>query len=161
MSIFSVGFGRFSFIPPSCLLGFRKNSDTSFIRDTRVSALMTFKFFNCLMCIYFLLVSLFVIYFKCLLVKTYALTFYVPYVFVCFYLSYINHITSCIFRFSNEEEKQILRLRLIMKNNVRYVEALKCIERLKELQRSSQQIIASFFSFFCVPTRRFLVGSRH
>ena len=50
------------FIPPSCLLDFRNNSNTSFIRDIRnirVSALTTFIFFTCLMCIYLLLVSSF------------------------------------------------------------------------------------------------------
>ena len=51
------------FTPPPCLLDFSTNSDTLFIRETRVTALTTFTFFARLMCIYFLPVSiLYVLY---------------------------------------------------------------------------------------------------
>ena len=43
--------------------------------------------------------------------------------------------------------RKIPRLRLFMNNNVRYMAALTCIERLTELQRSCQQVVA-FLSFF-------------
>ena len=113
LSIFSGWFWTFFimklflFIPPSCLLDFRKNSDTSFIMDKRVRGLTTFIFFTCLVCIYLLLVS-----------KTSALRALRVYCLCHFYLPYINLVPSGIFRFSNKEDKQILRLRLIITDNV-------------------------------------------
>ena len=59
---------------------FRKNSDTSFIKDLRVSALITF--FKGLMCTYLLLVSSFIMHFTYLPVKAHTLIFHVPYVFI-------------------------------------------------------------------------------
>ena len=54
--------------------------------------------------------------------------------FLChFYLPYVNLIPSGIFRFPDKEDERVLRLRLIIKNNVRCVEALAFKERLTEL----------------------------
>ena len=60
---------------------------------------------------------------------------------------YISLTPSGIFYFSNEEDEQILWLRLIMKNNVACVIAFTSIERLTELQRSCQQMVVSVFVF--------------
>ena len=49
---------------------------------------------------------------------------------------------------SNEENENVIRLRLAIKNNVRYVTAHTYIERLMKLQRSCQQMVTSVFFFF-------------
>ena len=49
------------------------------------------------------------------------------------------------FSFSHEKDEQILGLRLTMKNNVRYVVVLTCIECLTKLQRSYQEMVVFFF----------------
>ena len=67
--------------------------------------------------------------------------------FLChFYV--INLIPSVIFHFSNEEDEQILRLRVVIKNNVKYVEALTCTECLTDLPRFCQQMVVFFCFFF-------------
>ena len=76
--------------------------------------------------------------------------------FLChFYV--INLIPSVIFHFSNEEDEQILRLRVVIKNNVKYVEALTWTECLTDLQRFCQQMVVFFcffFPFFLESARR-------
>ena len=67
-----------------------------------------------------------------------------------YYLPYIKFLPSVIFRFSNEEDGKILRLRLVMKNNVRYEAAHTNTERLMKLQRSCQQMVTSVFLLFAV-----------
>ena len=94
------------------------------------------------MCIYFLLVSIFYVL-HVSPVKIRAFNFYVPYLFIF----YINVISSVIFRFSNKEDEQILRLRLTIKINVRFMATLTCRERLTELRRSCQQMLL-FSGFF-------------
>ena len=71
--------------------------------------------------------------------------------FLChFYLPDINLIFSSIFRFSNEEGKQILRRRLIMKNNVRCMAALTCIESLARIAKILPTSGYFFFYLFSV-----------
>ena len=62
----------------------------------------------------------------------------------------------CHFFFSNEEDEQIFRLRVIIENNVIDTWYLfrACIVRLTELQRSCQQIVASFALFLRESTKR-------
>ena len=48
----------------------------------------------------------------------------------------------------NDQDKQILHRHITMKNHVRNVAALMCIGRLRELQRSCQQMVVSLFFFF-------------
>lgn len=91
------------------------------------------------MCIYFLLVSIFYVL-HVSPVKIRAFNFYVPF--------YINVISSVIFRFSNKEDEQILRLRLTIKISVRFMATFTCRERLTELRRSCQQMLLFPFFFF-------------
>lgn len=117
-----------------------------FIREKRICALTVFVFFACLMCIYFLSVSMI----SCTLsISPLQSIHFLRVVRVCLlrhiYLPYINLILSSIFLFSNTEGKQILGLRLIIQINVRYVTAVTCIECLTELQRSCQGMVASIF----------------
>ena len=74
-------FKPFISVPKTYLLSLRKNSDTSFSRDTRVSALTTFIFFTCLICIYSLTVSIFYVLYISPRQNTCPL-FYVPNVFI-------------------------------------------------------------------------------
>ena len=129
------------------------------MRDRSASALTTFIFLRAL-CASIFYLSPFFIYFTYLLVKAHAFIFLLPLrgYFLChFYLPYINLIPNGIFRFSNEEDEHILRLRLIKKNNVRYVATLTYIESFTELPRSCQKLVAFFSSFIRECTRRFII----